>query len=89
MNERFKELSDEAAAIVGIVGSRADFAQKFGELIVRECASVQAERSNARHGYDKHADGSAILQHFGVESKVSHHSLTELHPSRPVPLIKE
>ena len=39
---------------------------KFAELVVQACAQVQTERSTARHGYDKHEDGSAILQYFDV-----------------------
>ena len=51
---------------------------RFAEMVVQECAKVQAERSSARHGYDKHEDGPAILRYFGVEPKTDA-SLNEFH----------
>jgi len=63
MNERIEELANEAAAIVGVAGSRADFAQKFAELIVRECARIQHER------FCQEGDVSwgLLMRHFGIK----------------------
>ena len=64
MNERIEELANEAAAIVGVAGSRADFAQKFAELIVRECCNIadEVERVDMDSYVSKY-----IKAHFGVE----------------------
>jgi hypothetical protein len=70
MNERIKELADEAFVTVSSDGyfSSGKFCKKFAELIVRECAEV---------GLDSVEDGddldaimkrvhNNILKHFGV-----------------------
>ena len=65
MNERIKELADEAAEFIeaGSGSWTSDiFEQKFAELIVRECIGIADE-------YD--GVGSTIVgrieKHFGVE----------------------
>jgi hypothetical protein len=71
MNERIRELADEATSIVEMVGpqgytsSYAKFdREKFAELIVRECAGrvdwILAEGGGTQ--------GDLIREHFGVES---------------------
>jgi hypothetical protein len=68
MNERIKELEDQASQYASRETTDLDewefiFRKKFAELIVRECAQV---------GFD-YADGhcceisAVILEHFGVE----------------------
>ena len=47
MNERIKQLADEAAFTVGEVGSRDDFAKKFAELIAEECAGIAYRSSDS------------------------------------------
>jgi hypothetical protein len=72
MNEKIKELRQQATIIVG---AESGFAfdrevldeQKFAELIVRECAKFLDENS----GYDDannawHPEPEELLEHFGV-----------------------
>ena len=60
MNERIRELAEQAGMIIGDA-SNFDMAKfmpkevKFAELIVRECATLAYEGPNG------------ILEHFGVE----------------------
>ena len=69
MNERIKELADEAAKFSAIMalptGESGDklFVEKFALLIVRECMSFQDEAGV----YSKFDMADAIAQHFGVE----------------------
>ena len=61
MNQRIKELADEAAKFSAIMalptGESGDnlFVEKFAELIVRECATLAYDGPNG------------ILDYFGVE----------------------
>jgi hypothetical protein len=41
----------------------------FAASIVRACADIQHGRSVSRHGYDKHEDSKAILEHFKISKK--------------------
>ncbi len=73
MNERIKELMDQAGAeelgadlyggaFIGAI--HLDFLEMFAELIVKECADI------ANAGIDpaeSHLIGDDILKHFGVE----------------------
>ena len=77
MNERIRELAEQAVVSVDVVTGNESlddelakmyipdcFAEKFAELIVRECANV------ANSGIDpdeSHLIGDDILEHFGVE----------------------
>jgi hypothetical protein len=64
MNERIKELAEQAWNMVGDTNRPLLFTEKFGELIVKECANV------ANSGIDpdeSHLIGDDILKHFGVE----------------------
>ena len=79
MNERIRELADQATSIVemvsssGFTSSYANFdREKFAELIVRECANhcdllldhkISSEWSRGTHDCSR-----AIKEHFGVES---------------------
>jgi len=72
MNERIKELADEAAKFSAVMalptGEPGDklFVEKFAELIVRECADVAKEtRWAVPPSQEQIARG--IQQHFGVE----------------------
>jgi len=62
MNERIKQLADEAAKYSAIMalptGESGDklFVEKFAELIVQECCNQLRE-----------IDAMAIRKHFGVE----------------------
>ena len=77
MNERIKQLADEAAKFSAIMalptGESGDklFVEKFAELIVKECANhcdllldhkISSEWSRGTHDCSR-----AIKKHFGVE----------------------
>ena len=70
MNERIRQLAEQAGMIVGDAGE-FDMAKfmpkevKFAELIVRECAGV-ADHSNVT---GKSIIGQRIKEHFGVEDR--------------------
>jgi len=78
MNERIRQLADEAAKYSAIMalptGESGDklFVKKFAELIVRQCV-LEIKMTMVRDGYDtkhylqslKHIDH--ICKHFGVE----------------------
>jgi hypothetical protein len=70
MNERIRQLAEQATSIVEMVGpqgyasSYANFdKEKFAELIVRECAEVGSKFSQA-HPLDIQYQ---IKRYFGVE----------------------
>ena len=66
MNQRFKEFKEQAtrtAMWIGDPDAGELDAEKFAELIVRECAELATKEYNNRgaiHGND-------LLQHFGVD----------------------
>ena len=69
MNERIKQLADEAAkysAVMALPTGQSGnelFVAKFAELIVRECIDVVEDAG----GIDKYHYTGAIGKHFGVE----------------------
>lgn len=67
MNERIKELAFEANKdLDGNVP--IGFAEKFAELIVRECAKTLDDKlANPNGASMAWCDGSDLLEHFGVE----------------------
>ena len=76
MNERIRELAEQATSIVEMVGpqgytsSYANFdREKFAELIVKECVEIaDTERPNlVGCGYITKTNGMRIKEHFGVE----------------------
>ena len=69
MNERIRELAEQATTIVDTVNSQgyssshANFdREKFAELIVRECADIATINQ-----HEWHSAGSYVLKHFGFE----------------------
>ena len=66
MNERIKELAEEAGMIVG-ESNGFDRTRlmprevKFAELIIKECAEVASDYDGAYYV------GEAVIKHFGVE----------------------
>ena len=69
MNERIKELADEAR-LVTINGQTRyalaeEFEQRFAELIVAECANLIDSMDHSSQ-YFPHVAG-AIKKHFGIE----------------------
>ena len=73
MNERIKELADEAAKFSAILalptGESGDklFVEKFAQLIVRECASELIRWKDEPFPYDPEFGAKLIRKHFGVE----------------------
>ena len=62
MNERIKQLAEQASEIDGddLLYYHPVFAEKFAELIVAECTKILADNSEFR--------GCVIIgKHFGVE----------------------
>ncbi len=68
MNERIKELAEQAGA-QGIVNRDFIDIEKFAELIVRECCDVlQGEDIRyGGYGYNQGFLHKKIKEHFGVE----------------------
>jgi hypothetical protein len=66
MNERIQKLAEQAwdaTAVSPKFGHPVSFAEKFAELIVRECAEVASCNGHVS-GFTL---GDLIKQHFGVE----------------------
>jgi len=67
MNERIRELADEATKKYDRLGNEIPFAQpdleKFAQLIVRECARVADVADENKCEWI----GGNILTHFGVQ----------------------
>jgi hypothetical protein len=80
MNERIKELAEQAGAEQVATDLNGEFVkyitpemQKFAELIVQECADICYHHSNAAGGVDTHFGygykdcGDDIKRNFGVD----------------------
>jgi len=72
MNERIKELAEQATSIVEMVGpqgyssSHANFdREKFAELIVKECIRVYEYDPSVYH----EVNIANILEHFGMNDE--------------------
>ena len=72
MNERIRELADEAGLrftqlmsnpMVPVVDGKETDLEKFAELIVKECAELANEETSLP--YDSYSE--KIKKHFGVE----------------------
>ena len=72
MNERFKELAEQAGYekdMFGIGHWDMPECKKFAELIVRECAGIANKQFSAASGLDDRDCWTAaeMKKHFGVE----------------------
>jgi len=81
MNEKIKQLADQARVLADEFqeqwkagpSNEEFFQEKFAELIIRECAEVCYDHSNAAGGVDTHFGygykdcGDDIKRNFGVE----------------------
>jgi hypothetical protein len=68
MNDRIKELMKQAGTDSSGKWMSVDHAEKFAELIVRECCEVLS-KEDIRHGgygYNQHALYQQLRDHFGV-----------------------
>ena len=61
MNERIKELMKQAGTDTSGKWMNAEHAEKFAELLIKECAEVAEDYDGA------HYVGTRIKQHFGVK----------------------
>jgi len=72
MNERIRQLAEQAYELSDISNSGELFEEKFAESIIRECV-IQCEREWIRHGTDSihnqaiHGCINSIKEHFGVK----------------------
>jgi hypothetical protein len=67
MNERIKELAEQASKEAFPLGSMA-WMEKFAELIVKECAKVAWYHTPDTEELEySHLIEDKILKHFGVE----------------------
>ena len=69
MNDRIRVLAKQAGLIEYSTDSKLQNAEKFAELIVRECAAIlimMDDAVNGNHNYYRHA-AVQIKEHFGVE----------------------
>jgi len=64
MNERIRELAEQAEFSEKDLHIQGDNFQMFAELIVRDCAGLCSITAS---GQDAEAIEEAILKHFGVE----------------------
>ena len=70
MNERIKQLAEQAwdaTAVSPEFGHPISFAEKFAELIVRECANEILKWKSEPFPYDPEFSAKLIKDHFGVE----------------------
>ena len=80
MNERIKELAEQAVVAVDIVtGNRSlddelakmyipdCFSEKFAELIIHECAIAMSKIPGGYSAENYYKSNKIIKQHFGVE----------------------
>jgi hypothetical protein len=68
MNERIRELAEQAGFIPGIMGlNRFTYfdTEKFAELILKECLEICKEKEQANL-YGVREVENAIKEHFGV-----------------------
>jgi len=76
MNERLKQLKEQAEFVGDRYALPDEFAEKFAELIVRECRDIVEQDMKLAHiqmiplTLEKYANGrlkEKIREHFGVE----------------------
>jgi hypothetical protein len=69
MNERIKELAEQAwdaTAVSPQFGHPVSFAEKFSELIVKECAEVLDETISPP-SHPMNSIGYRLKEHFGIK----------------------
>jgi protein tyrosine phosphatase (PTP) superfamily phosphohydrolase (DUF442 family) len=69
MNERIKELAEQAGAVftdVHAVSLLDDEIEKFAELIIRECAVVVFRKTGSKSALT-YSMSLNVLEYFGVE----------------------
>lgn len=69
MNERIKELYNKVFAESMNMRWNIEDAEKFAELIVKECAKIAFQNDIAKFTRDGYRIGLDIQKHFGVDSE--------------------
>ena len=69
MNERIKELYNKVFAESMNMRWNIEDAEKFAELIVRECAKIAFQNDIAKFTRDGYRIGLDIQKHFGVDGE--------------------
>ena len=68
MNERIRELAEQAGCSIDGMGYGEGNVEKFAELIVRECVEVCKSRvGNSDYNTGRMHCASDLKEHFGVE----------------------
>ena len=67
MNERIRQLAEQAGFFPTELTQVGPSVEKFAELIVRECARINFSNIVGIDPEDDAAVGRAIKKHFGVE----------------------
>ena len=66
MNERIRELAEQARYEASLADCQETYDEKFAELIVQECVNICNDTNDASYLNGVIA-GRKIKQHFGVE----------------------
>jgi hypothetical protein len=67
MNERIKELAEQATGGEEYDGFRYFDKAKFAELIIVKCANVVWDEAEKTDNHQVNDAGYKILEHFGIE----------------------
>jgi len=67
MNERIRELAEQATVWQGMEDGYIFDKEKFAELIVQECMGIADLPNNASGQWDHLLPSEVIGKHFGVE----------------------
>ena len=66
MNERIRELAEQAGCSIDGMGYGEGNIEKFAELIVKECANY-LDAFNRENMVEEGIGGAELKEHFGVE----------------------
>lgn len=68
MNERLKQLKEQAEFVGDRYALHDEFAKQFAELIIQECCDMVSKRPYVDDGVSIYLHPSTIIKkHFGVE----------------------
>ena len=67
MNERIKELAEQAKLFTGWPNGQVEY-QKFAELIIRKCLEIMDDEDDYAIERSARMAAQRVKQHFGIES---------------------
>jgi len=72
MNERIKELWDQAAKLESDPSweGQTKFMDKFAELLIVKCANIIWHEADMKDSAEINEGGYKILEHFGIDWRV-------------------